>query len=364
MTRHSNIILLSMVVFLILFASNTAYADTFAPAGVLETVMDKFQTQSRMWVAHIKVYARNLFFALVIISMVWNFGQMVFRYANIAEFFFELIRFLVFTGLFLWFLESAPLMSEAIIDSFRQLAGEASGTKNMSPGDIISVAFDIVRKVWSVSSFMNPSSIGAVIVSLVIMALLCTIAVNMMLVIISSWILAYAGVFFLGFGGSRWTSDMAINYFKTVLATGAAMMTMLLLVSIGENILNEYYEGLKLNGDKTVDEVLVMFIVALTLFLLVEKLPPMVAGIVSGASIGMSTGVGSFGMGAATGAGMTAYGMVRGHIPTPGKAFSLIKGGLANREANAARAVDNLPSWAKAQGGNSGGENGGSKLPN
>ena len=92
---------------------DTAIATQRVSDGILDTVLERFQTESRMWVSHIKVYARNLFFALVIISMVWNFGQMVFRYANIAEFFSELIRFLVFTGLFLWFLENAPLMSEA-----------------------------------------------------------------------------------------------------------------------------------------------------------------------------------------------------------------------------------------------------------
>jgi type IV secretion system protein VirB6/type IV secretion system protein TrbL len=39
----------------------------------------------------------------------------------------------------------------------------------------------------------------------------------MLLLLASGWVLAYGGVFFLGFGGSRWTSDLAINYYKTVL---------------------------------------------------------------------------------------------------------------------------------------------------
>ena len=37
------------------------------------------------------------------------------------------------------------------------------------------------------------------------------------------WILAYAGIFFLGFGGSRSTSEMAINYYKTVRGRGIAV---------------------------------------------------------------------------------------------------------------------------------------------
>ena len=56
-----------------------------------------------------------------------------------------------------------------------------------------------------------------VALSVGILALLAIIAVNMLLLLVSVWLLMYAGIFFLGFGGSRWTSDMAINYYKTVL---------------------------------------------------------------------------------------------------------------------------------------------------
>ena len=50
------------------------------------------------------------------------------------------------------------------------------------------------------------------------------------------WILAYAGIFFLGFGGSRSTSEMAINYYKTVRGRGIAVspFAMVLLVGIGK----------------------------------------------------------------------------------------------------------------------------------
>ena len=42
----------------------------------------------------------------------------------------------------------------------------------------------------------------------------------------------YGGVFFLGFGGSRWTSDIAISYYKHILATGAELMVIPLLIRI------------------------------------------------------------------------------------------------------------------------------------
>jgi type IV secretion system protein TrbL len=71
---------------------------------------------------------------------------------------------------------------------------------------------------------------------MIILVVLTLVGVNMLLLLISGWILAYAGSFFLGFGGSRWTSDMAITYFKTVLGVGAQLFAMVLLVGIGKSL--------------------------------------------------------------------------------------------------------------------------------
>ena len=125
----------------------------------------------------------------------------------------------------------------------------------------------------------------------------------------AAWILAYAGIFFLGFGGSRWTSDMAINYFKTVLGLGASLMTMTLLVGVGTDIINEVHA--KMATDVKLEELGVLLVFSLTLLLLVDKLPAMVAGIITGASVG-SMGVGAFGAGAAVGAAMTTSTAVTG----------------------------------------------------
>jgi type IV secretion system protein TrbL len=63
----------------------------------------------------------------------------------------------------------------------------------------------------------------------------------MLLLLASGYVLAYAGVIFLGFGGARWTSDIALNYFKTVVAVGASLMTMVLIVGVGKTFLDQYY---------------------------------------------------------------------------------------------------------------------------
>jgi hypothetical protein len=72
----------------------------------------------------------------------------------------------------------------------------------------------------------------------VIILIVCAlIAVNMILLLCAAWIVLYAGLIFLGFGGCRWTSDMTINYYRTVLGIGVSLMTMELIIGIGVQLI-------------------------------------------------------------------------------------------------------------------------------
>jgi hypothetical protein len=64
----------------------------------------------------------------------------------------------------------------------------------------------------------QPALIGIIV--LVVCAL---IAVNMILLLCAAWIVTYAGLMFLGFGGCRWRSDMAINYYRCPVDVGLLM---------------------------------------------------------------------------------------------------------------------------------------------
>ena len=61
-------------------------------------------------------------------------------------------------------------------------------------------------------------------------------------------------------GGSRWTSDMAISYFKTVLNIGVQLMVMILLVGIGSTFINNYYGNMTQGTGMGVKEALFMLV--------------------------------------------------------------------------------------------------------
>ena len=117
-----------------------------------------------------------------------------------------------------------------------QIGAKAIGQNaDFTPGSVVKIGFDIFFKVLDQSSVWSPvdSVIGAILAA-GILIVLTAVGVNLLLVFVSAWIMIYGGVFFLGFGGSRWTSDIAISFYKHVLAVGAELMAMLLLIGIGK----------------------------------------------------------------------------------------------------------------------------------
>lgn len=317
------IILLVILLVLFIHINNTEAYAAITNANILNSVMDKYKTAAKSWGSIIQERATWLFFVLATISMVWTFSQLMFHRSSLAEFFGETIRFMMFTGFFLWLLRNGPKMADSIIASLVKIGLSASKQGEVLPSSIVDIGFDIFKRSCDGFSSLSPV-IGCcgIILSAVVLVILALIAVNMLLQLCSAWVLAYAGIFFLGFGGSRWTSDMAINYFKTVLGVGASLMTMVLLVGVGKGIITEFHAGV--TNTQNLSELAILLVASLTLLILIDKLPAMVSGIITGAGIG-SMGVGSFGAGAATGAAIAAGSGISSMASTAGSVASKIQ---------------------------------------
>lgn len=297
-----------------------AAADT----GIMDSVMGKYQQAASAWGARMVSYGSWIFWGLALISMVWTYGMMILRKADIGEFFAETIRFFGTLGFFYWILLNGPAISDAVIKSMWMMGSAAvGGASSFTPSGITDIGFDIFFKALDESSSFSPvDSAAAIIISGCVLVVLALVAVNMLLLFVSAWILMYGGVVFLGFGGSRWTSDIAITYYKTVLGIGAQLMGMVLLVGIGKTFIDQAYAGM--SEGINLKELGVLGITAVVLLYLTNKIPPMLAGIVGGASTG---GVGGFGAGAAMGAAVAAAGIAAG-VASAGASMAL--GGAAN----------------------------------
>jgi type IV secretion system protein TrbL len=292
-----------ITLFLLLCFSKGAFAelpyiDPATNQSVLDQVTSKFGNKVKSWQNIIQSAAERLFWTLVLISMVWTFGMMLLRKADIGDFFAEFTRFIIFTGFFFWLLTNAVSghnIAGTIIESMQQLGNSAAGLPGSTGhGSIMNTGVLIWNQATSNLSLMQPiDSFIAIIISLIILIVIAVIAVNMLLLLISSWVLMYAGIFFLGFGGARWTTDIAINYFKTVLGVGIQLFVMLLIVGIGSDLLTSFYTKMNKNV-LNYEELAVMLIFTIAFFVLISRLPPLLSGIVTGSSIGSTAGIGSY----------------------------------------------------------------------
>lgn len=283
--------------------------------GLLDSVLTTYKVAASSWAATITARATFLFWTLATISMVWTFGMLVLRKADIGEFYGEFIRFIVFTGFFNWLLLNGPTMATGIIDSMKTMGATASGNNTaLSPSGIVDIGFSIFFTMLDKTTIWSPfdSAVG-ILISVIILVVVALIGVNMLMLLVSGWILAYAGVFFLGFGGSHWTSDMAIAYFKTVLNIGVQLLTMILLVGIGKTFVTTFYSSM--SASMNLKEMGVMLVVAIVLLALTNKVPPMIG------HLAMGGGTHALGHGFGAGSAMAATGAASAAMAVGGPAI-------------------------------------------
>src|SRR5690606_8821377 len=87
--------------------AEAAMAQELSSSGGMNEVLERFHDAAATWGLAIESAASRLFWTLIVSSMVWTFGMMALRKADIGEFFAEFVRFTIFTGFFWWLLTHA-----------------------------------------------------------------------------------------------------------------------------------------------------------------------------------------------------------------------------------------------------------------
>lgn len=107
--------------------SKTALAGGLDSGNMLNKILDSFSTVATTWQSEITSSASWLFWSLALISMVWTYGLMALRNADLQSFFAETIRFFGTMGFFWWLLQNGPAISMSIINTMRAISAKAAG---------------------------------------------------------------------------------------------------------------------------------------------------------------------------------------------------------------------------------------------
>jgi type IV secretion system protein TrbL len=261
-------------------------------AAFVDTVLAKFQAAAHAWEPSIMHAAMWLFGALALLSFVWTFGMLVAKGTELGEVVAELLRFIIPTGIMFWVLTHGPDYAQRIINSLWRLGNQASGQgQGLSATAFLNVAYGVYKQILSQESVWNlPAALMSELCGLLILILAALIAVNIVLVVASSWFTTYLGIIFLGFGGAGMTREMAANYLRTALAIGVRLMTLSVIVGVGLQFFQEAAAAMK---SANAGDLGMLVVAALILAVLSHSLPNLVANIASG---GHGHGVGNLGL--------------------------------------------------------------------
>lgn len=265
-----------VIVFVVMISEANAQS-----ADILDGILSAFQTKAASWEAVFKKNAEWLFVTLAVISMVHTFIFTLLNKSDIQDFYRELIRFILMFGFFLWCLEQGPRFAIALFKSLAMMASDASGMpETISPSGVVDIGFSVVQKAIEQSSTWSPiMSALAILIAIATLMILAMVAVNLLIMMINGWILAYAGIFILGFGGSKWTTDMAIGYFRTILNFALQYMTMILIIGIGQQFVFDAFNNIQ---DSNFMNSSIILVCSLTLYRICDKVPPIIGSLAGG----------------------------------------------------------------------------------
>lgn len=271
-----------VVVAILLIASSPAFAQQ---GQVLTALENQVVTATKGWETTITDAARSLFWILagieIGIAAVW----LAINATSLDGWFAELVRRIMFIGLFAFILDRGPSLAKAIVDSLFQIG---AGGGSASPANIFDAGIQVASKMSEQAKFGlwedNALAIAAVFAMVVVVVAFSLVAAIFVAVMVEMYIGLLAGMIMLGLGGSSYTKDFAVRYLVYAFSVGMKLMALVMIAKIGSDILLGLAEAPTAESDQFITTLAIAGI-SVVVFVIAMYVPPIIQGVVQGASV-------------------------------------------------------------------------------
>lgn len=310
--KNSKIKIQLILIAMLLFLPSLGHTE-IDPRGSFNSIVIAYKETAEEWETKIASAATRLFWLLAAIDLAWMAILMLFQRSDMLELLGALIQRILIIGFFLILLQQGTGWAATITDSFRELAANAGGASRIYPSGVMDAGVTVsVSLIDAAKGLANTILTG--LIALIILFIYALITAELIIVLVSMYVILNAGIIMLAFGGSRWTQQFAINYYKTVLAIGVKLFIIQLLISLGTSVIGDIIGNL--SEKQKFEELFVILGAVLVLYLLVKSIGSLVQSLISGsgdtstggtgALIGGAIGLASGGAAVATAAGERA----------------------------------------------------------
>lgn len=268
-----------------LLYSGTALAE-INENNVIDQIVNTYRQNVAAWQGPIINAATWMFWTLALIEFTWTGAGLALKGADYGEVVGELISRILFIGFFAALLQFGPQWAQAIIYSLADIAGQASqaagGAGNVGPGTAFDTGLELAGRMTDTVSFWDgTTALGIVLASLIVIIAFALITAMLVVTVVETYLAINAGIILLGFGSTRWTSGYAVKYLVYAFATGMKWFVLLLIVGLGQALLNQWLQQYQTNDT----QVLLIVGSAVVLLALVHNLPNTIQSLLTGVSI-------------------------------------------------------------------------------
>ena len=301
--------------FLVALAFLFFSAQTYANTGILDNIATSYKNASTGWATTLLGYANRLFMLLATIELAWSFGVWAMDKSELQGFTSAVVKKIMWIGLFYALLLNGPTWIPLIVDSFTQAGSAAGGAgAGLSPSEIFTTGLDnaatMLQGIKDMSLWDDFATIViAGLAAIAIVLAFAVIAGQLLIALIESYIAISAGLLFLGFGGSRWTTDFVQKFIGYAVATGVKLFMLFLIVGIGNTQAIQWKNMLQTIGQPgapVFNLILTVFGGSIILAVIAVQIPAMAASMLSGSptmTAGAAAGTAAMGAAGVVGAG-------------------------------------------------------------
>lgn len=302
--------LVCLLAVLLLPGGALAATDTDFVSRLVASYYDK----TSAWEPILKKYALLVFRWLLILEVCFLGIKAALNRDQVGDIFKHFVMLLLMAGFFLAVINYYKEWSWNLINGLKAVGFELSSPQYASDSPFIE-GMKIVKLILSKLSAWSPgNSIALLIAALVVMVCFALISAQVVFIKCEAMVAMMASLILVGFGGSSFLKDYAVNALRYVLAVAMKLFVMQLVLGVGLSFIQDF--------DTSTAELQDIFVVigaSIVLLALVKSLPDTCAGIINGSHVssgGAMTAAAAAVGGAAVGAAAMAVSGGRSAVAT------------------------------------------------
>ena len=251
-----------------------------ADEDFVSRLVHEFYNKTSTWEPTLKRYALTVFRWLVILEVCFLGIKAALNRDQLGDILKQFVMLLLMAGFFM-----------AVINYYHEWAwnlinGLGAIGKELTPGGYSSespflTGMQLVKLVLDKLSIWSPgNSVALLLAALVIIVCFALISAQVVFIKCEAMIAMAAAVILVGFGGSTFLKDYAVNAIRYVLAVAFKLFVMQLVLGVGI----AFIEGFS-TSTAELQDIFVVIGASVVLLALVKSLPDVCAGIINGSHV-------------------------------------------------------------------------------